>query len=56
MAGKLIGVPIPIIDWNEDYHKFKRQCQCIFDVPLKDEAEDMKVQYLVLWVGLGLVI
>ena len=56
MATKLIGVPIPSINWKssslrEEYRKFKRQCECIFNGPLKDEDEVVKIQYLLLWSG-----
>jgi len=56
MSGKLIGVPIPTIDWKssnlpEDFRKFKRSVEFIFNGLLKDEPEDVKVQYLLMWVG-----
>ena len=56
MAGKLIGVPIPRMDWKatnlaEEYRKFKRSCEFIFKGPLKEEPRDVQVQYLMMWVG-----
>ena len=56
MAGKLVGVPIPTLDWKssnlpEEFRKFKRSVEFIFNGPLKDESEDVKVQYLLMWVG-----
>ena len=56
MATKLIGVPIPSINWkssslHEEYRKFKRHCECIFNGLLKDEDEVVKIQYLLLWSG-----
>ena len=56
MAGNLIGVPIPSLDWKsanlpDEFRKFKRSCEFIFKGPLKDETEEVKVQYLLMWVG-----
>lgn len=56
MENKLIGIVIVytsvyLTKLPEDFRKFKRHCQCIFNGPLKDEVEDVKVQYLLLWVG-----
>ena len=53
---ELTGVPIPSIDWNsnnlpETLRKFKRTCEFIFNGPLSDKDETIKVQYLMLWVG-----
>ena len=36
---------------NEKMCKFRRSCRYIFDGPLAEKDENMKVQYLMLWVG-----
>ena len=53
---ELTGIPIPNIDWHsgnlpETLRKFRRTCQYIFDGPLAEKDEKIKVQYLMLWVG-----
>ena len=53
---ELTGIPIPNIDWHSDnlpetLRKFRRTCQYIFDGPLAETDEKIKVQYLILWVG-----
>lgn len=55
-ANNLTGVPIPSIDWKESnlfetYRKFKRQCECIFRGPLAAAEDEVKIQYLKLWIG-----
>ena len=53
---ELTSIPIPNIDWHsgnlpETLRKFRRTCQYIFDGPLAEKDEKIKVQYLMLWVG-----
>ena len=53
---ELTGLPIPSIDWRatnlpEALRKFSRIFEYIFDGPLADKDETVKVQYLMLWVG-----
>ena len=53
---ELIGVPIPSLDWKaqnlpEVFRKFKQTCEFIFSGPLAEKSEEVKVQYLMLWVG-----
>ena len=38
-------------DLHQEWRRFKRQAQCIFDGPLHDKEESVKVSYLKLWVG-----
>lgn len=53
---ELTGIPIPSINWKtnnlpEVFRKFKQTCEFIFDGPLSEKDEAIKVQYLMLWVG-----
>ena len=53
---ELTGIPIPNIDWHsgnlpETLRKFRRTCTYIFEGPLSEKNEKVKVQYLMLWVG-----
>ena len=53
---ELTGVPIHSIDWRatnlpEALRKFRRTCEYIFDGPLANKDNTVKVQYLMLWVG-----
>ena len=53
---ELTGIPIPNIDGHsgnlpETLRTFRRTCQYIFDGPLAEKDEKIKVQYLMLWVG-----
>ena len=38
-------------DLHQEWHKFFRQAMCIFEGPLHDKANSVKVSYLKLWVG-----
>ena len=56
MTTNLSGVPIPSVNWRsenlpEEFRKFKRSCEFIFNGPLKTENEEVKVQYLMMWAG-----
>ena len=53
---ELTGIPIPTINWKasdlpEEFRKFKQTCEFIFNGPLAAKSEEIKVQYLMLWVG-----
>lgn len=53
---ELSGIPIPSIDWEsaslvETFRHFKRTCELIFNGPLEEKTEKVKIQYLLLWVG-----
>ena len=46
----------PEISWTaqdlyQEWHRFSRQAECIFDGPLHEKEESVKVSYLKLWVG-----
>ncbi|XP_021361397.1 uncharacterized protein K02A2.6-like [Mizuhopecten yessoensis] len=52
----LSGIPTPKIDWEasnlpEQWRKFQSHVRLIFDGPLADKAEEIKVNYLLLWIG-----
>ena len=52
----MTGVPIPSMNWKsinlpEEFRKFKRSVVYIFKGPLKDESDEVKIQYLLMWVG-----
>lgn len=38
-------------DLHQEWHRFNRQTQCIFEGPLHEKEESVKVSYLKLWVG-----
>ena len=38
-------------DLHQDWRRFRRQAECIFDGPLHEKEEHVKVSYLKLWVG-----
>ena len=53
---ELTGVPTPQMDWSavnlpEQWKKFHSHAELIFNGPLKAKSEDVKVTYLLLWVG-----
>ena len=50
------GVPAPKMDWEgsnlpENWKKFQAHVELIFKGPLKEKDEEIKVTYLLLWVG-----
>ena len=52
----LSGIPTPKFDWEstnlpEQWRKFKSHVELIFDGPLKEKSEEIKVNYLLLWIG-----
>lgn len=52
----LSGIPTPSMDWEssnlpESWKKFVCHVNLIFQGPLKDKDEDVKVNYSLLWVG-----
>ena len=52
----LSGIPTPKFDWEstnlpEQWRKFKSHIELIFDGPLKEKSEEVKVNYLLLWIG-----
>lgn len=52
----LTGVPTPSMDCNsttmlESLKKFCSHSKLIFSGPLKEKDEDMKIMYLLLWMG-----
>ena len=38
-------------DLHQEWRRFNRQAQCIFEGPLHEKEESVKVSYLKLWVG-----
>ena len=38
-------------DLHHEWRRFSRQAECIFDGPLHEKEESVKVRYLKLWVG-----
>ena len=51
----LTGIPTPKFDWEatnlpEQWRKFHDHVQLIFDGPLAEKTEEVKV-YLLLWIG-----
>ncbi len=53
---ELTGVPIPSMNWqdgnlSEAFRKFKQLCEFIFDGPLSEKDDKIKVRYLLLWAG-----
>ena len=38
-------------DLHQEWRRFSRQAECIFDGPLHEKEESVKVSYLKLWVG-----
>eukprot|EP00105_Crassostrea_gigas_P044027 XP_019928175.1 PREDICTED: uncharacterized protein K02A2.6-like [Crassostrea gigas] len=52
----LTGVPTPKMDWEasnlpEQWKKFRTHVDLIFKGPLEEKSEEIKVTYLLLWVG-----
>ena len=52
----LSGVPTPKFDWEstnlpDQWQKFKSHVELIFNGPLKEKSEEVKVNYLLLWIG-----
>ena len=52
----LSGIPTPHMDWESNnlvasWKKFKQHCELIFAGPLKQKSEEVKVTYLLLWIG-----
>ena len=52
----LSGIPTPHMDWEStnltvSWKKFKQHCELIFAGPLKQKSEEVKVTYLLLWIG-----
>ena len=52
----LTGVPTPTINWEssnlpDQWKKFKTHAELIFNGPLKENDKDVKVNYLLLWIG-----
>jgi hypothetical protein len=53
---KRSGIPTPKFDWEstnlpEQWRKFKSHVELIFDGPLKEKSEEVKFNYLLLWIG-----
>ena len=38
-------------DLNQEWRRFYRQAMCIFEGPLHDKEDSVKVSYVKLWVG-----
>ena len=38
-------------DLHQEWRRFSRQAQCIFEGPLHEKEESVQVSYLKLWVG-----
>ena len=38
-------------DLNQEWRRFSRQAKCIFEGPLHNKDDSVKVSYLKLWVG-----
>ena len=52
----LQGLPTPTIDWTDRsidaaFENFRETCTLIFDGPLTEVANKIKVSYLKLWAG-----
>ena len=52
----LSGVPTPKFEWDstnlpDQWRKFKSHVELIFNGPLKEKSEAVKVNYLLLWIG-----
>ena len=52
----LSGIPTPHMDRESNnlpasWTKFKQHCEVIFAGPLKQKSEEVKVTYLLLWIG-----
>ena len=50
------GLPTPVMDWSstdapQALRKFRAICELMFDGPLADKTEAIKVRYLLLWTG-----
>ena len=53
---ELAGLPIPSMDWHspdalQAFKKFKAHCELYFLGPLKEQSEEEKVSYLLIWLG-----
>ena len=53
---EMAGLSAPTMDWAstdvpQAFNKFKTICQLMFDGPLAEKTEDVKVKYLLLWSG-----
>ena len=38
-------------DLHQEWRRFSRQAMCIFEGPLHDKDDSVKVSYLKLWIG-----
>ena len=52
----LSGIPQPRMDWEsgnlpEAWKAFKQHVELVFEGPIKEKPEEVKVTYLLLWVG-----
>jgi hypothetical protein len=52
----LSGIPAPQMDWGatnmvEEFDKFQEHCELTFRGPLRDQAEDVHVTMLLLYMG-----
>ena len=53
---ELSGITPPKFDWDDtnlpqQWERFKRHIELIFNGPLKEKDEEEKVAYLLLWTG-----
>ena len=53
---ELNGIPQPAINWEsanlvDTWKKFKQHIELIFEGPLADKDEKVKITYLLLWIG-----
>ena len=53
---EMAGLSAPTMDWASTdvpqvFKKFKTICQLMFDGPLAEKTEAVKVKYLLLWSG-----
>ena len=56
MMAELSGLPCPSMDWNSKdacnaFRKFKTLCQLMFEGPLAEKSEEVKINYLLIWAG-----
>lgn len=52
----ITGIPTPCMDWNstnlvDSWKTFQQHVQLIFDGPLKDKDDAIKISYLLIWIG-----
>ena len=52
----LSGIPTPNFDWEstnspEQWREFKSHIELVFDGPLEEKSKEVKVNYLLLWIG-----